>query len=185
MAGWSGVGASGATAGALVFFGVGFGLALAGAAAACPEFGCFFASVTLLLALELVGAVPVPAANGLAEPAPPPGFCSIPVLIGLLLFAGVGEVVAAGTPVCVPPGVFGAFGSTFGTLGSLFDRMSAARMGAGPEAAERELSVISVITSTSSNRLRSAAGLILITRKGSFSRSSVAPITVPTAYPLG
>jgi len=122
---------SGDTVGTLVFFGVGFGLALAGAAVAPPEPGCFFTSVIALLALELVGAVPVPAANGFAEPAPPPGFCSIPGLQACCPLLGVGEAVAAGTLAAALPGVFGAFGSCLGTLGNLCDRISAARIGAG------------------------------------------------------
>ena len=108
--------------------------------------------------------------QGLAWPVPTAGFCSVPAPRGLL-FAGVGEAFGAGTPV--PPGAFGAFGSSLGTLGSRCERMSAARMGSGPLEAERELSAISVMTSTSSSRLRSAAGLILMARNGSLSWSGV------------
>ena len=114
------------------------------------------------------------------------GFCSVAAPAGFVVLTGVGvgDGVAPGTPFVVPPGSFGAFGSCLGTLGNLCERMSAARMGAGPVAVCVS-SAILVITSTSSSRLRLAAGLILMARNGSLSLSGVDEITVPTAYPLG
>jgi hypothetical protein len=113
-----------------------------------------------------------------------PGFCSVAASAGFVALTGVGDGVAPGAPVVGPPGLFGAFGSCLGTLGNLCERMSAARMGAGP-ADGCASSIIFVITSTSSRRLRLAAGLILMARNGSLSLSGVDEITVPTAYPLG
>jgi len=190
--GWASVLESAAVPGILAVFGVAFAFGgavppesvpLTGLGRACPGLGCFFVSVPVLLVADGAAAVPAPVAAGFDVPLP--DFSSVPVLSSLLLLAGVGEDVPAGTAGGKAPGVLGAFGSCLGTLGSLCDRMSAARMGAGPDAADRELSAISVMTSTSSNRVRSAAGLILITRNGSLSWSAMVPITVPTAYPLG
>jgi hypothetical protein len=115
-----------------------------------------------------------------------PDFCSVTSPAGFVALTGVGDgdAVAPGAPVVVPPGTFGAFGSCLGTLGNLCERMSAARMGAGP-ANGCVSSIIFVIISTSSSRLRLAAGLILMARNGSLSLSGVDEITVPTAYPLG
>src|SRR5205814_8646796 len=122
---------------------------------------------------------PVPAVGGFHGLAAIPGFCSVPVRL-----TGVGEDVAAGAPVVVPPGIFGALGSCLETLGNLCERMSAARMGADPSPAFVS-SAILVMTRTSSSRLRSAAGLILMAKNGSLSLSGVDEITLPTAYPLG
>ena len=110
--------------------------------------------------------------------------CSVAAPAGVGVLTGVGDGVAPGTAVVVPPGTFGAFGSGLGTLGNLCERMSAARMGAGPVAVWVS-SPILVMTSTSSSRFRLAAGLILIARNGSLSLSGVDEMTVPTAYPLG
>lgn len=112
------------------------------------------------------------------------GFCSVAAPAGLGVLTGVGDGVAPGAPVVVPPGTFGALGSCLGMLGSLCERMSAARMGADPVAVCVS-SAILVMTRTSSSLLRSAAGLILMAKKGSLSLSGVDEITVPTAYPLG
>lgn len=103
-----------------------------------------------------------------------------PVVVAPVLAAPV-----ATPPGAVPPGILGAFASCLGTLGSLCARMSAARMGAGPAVTVDASSAIFVTTMTSSSRLRSAAGLILMTRKGSLSRSTAELMTVPTEYPLG
>lgn len=133
--------------------------------------------------VELGVAVPGPVSGGFHW-TPLPFFWSAVATAGFGALAGVGEGVAPGTPVVVAPGAFGAFGSCLGTLGSLWERMSAARIGSGPVAV-RESSTILVMTKTSSSRLRSAAGLILMAKNGSLSRSGVDEITVPTAYPLG
>jgi hypothetical protein len=154
-----------------------FGEPVAGAVVPVPTGGAFNG-----LGAGFAAAVPL---SGGFCPAIP-GFCSVaaPAGLGVLTGVGDGDAVAAGAPVVVPPGTFGAFGSCLGTLGNLCERMSAARMGAGP-ANGCVSSVIFVIISTSSSRLRLAAGLILMARNGSLSLSGVDEITVPTAYPLG
>ena len=124
MALGSGVAELGATAGVWVFFGVG------------PDNGVFFASAPVLPGAVLVKGDPVADVGGFTDPVTAAGFWLDPAFAGLLALAGVGEAFANGVPGCVPPGVFGAFGSTLGTLGRRCDKMSAARMGSGPADAE-------------------------------------------------
>jgi hypothetical protein len=153
-----------------------FGEPVAGTVAPVPTGGGFNG-----LGVGFAAAVPLSGGFWTAIPV-----CSVAAPAGFVALTGVGagDAVAAGAPVVVPPGTFGAFGSCLGTLGNLCERMSAARMGAGP-ANGCVSSVIFVIISTSSSRLRLAAGLILMARNGSLSLSGVDEITVPTAYPLG
>ena len=95
VAGWSGVVESGATAGVLAFFGVGFGLA---GVLAEPwrwlesvRVGCFFASAPVYSAPYSSGQFQFrPLAASQSQP-PLPGFCSIPVLTGLLTFGWRGR----------------------------------------------------------------------------------------------
>src|SRR5262249_33231143 len=54
------------------------------------------------------------------------------------------------------PGALGAFASGLGMLGKRWESISAARMGTEPEATDEWLSPVSVMTSTSSRRRRSA-----------------------------
>jgi hypothetical protein len=162
-----------------------------GVAVAVPVAGRFGEPVAGTVAPVLTGggfnglgvgfAAAVPLSGGFWTAIP---VCSVAAPAGFVALTGVGDgdAVAAGAPVVVPPGTFGAFRSCLGTLGNLCERMSAARMGAGP-ANGCASSVIFVIISTSSSRLRLAAGLILMARNGSLSLSGVDEITVPTAYP--
>src|SRR5262249_36048617 len=119
-------------------------------------------------------------------------FWFVAVPAGFLVASGAmavpaGFLAASGTAGVggAAPRVLGEFGSCLGMLGKRWERISAARIGAEPGAADGLLSPVSMTTSTSSKRRRSAEGLILILRNGSLSRSGTALLTVPTDKPLG
>ena len=98
------------------------------------------------------------------------GFCSVPVFRGLL--AGVGEDFAAGT-LRYHLGFSAHWDQPWARLAAFGTECPRRAWAPAQLAADRELSPISVMTSTSSNRLISAAGLILIIRNGSLSWSGV------------
>jgi hypothetical protein len=109
-----------------------------------------------------------------------------PLGLGLLVEPGAACVVGAGKifrPLVGGGGLLGSSGGLSGTEGRRCARMSAARIGAAPSAKEGCFSSSCVITSTSSRRLKSAAGFTRILRKSSGPGETF--VTVPTGKPLG
>src|SRR5580692_3936211 len=110
-------------------------------------------------------------------PLAPPGLAT-PLAVGVAL--GAVKIVS---PLVGGGGLFGSSGGRSGTEGNRCARMSAARIGEPPSATDGSFSSCCVITSTSSRRLKSTAGLTRILRKSSGPGETL--VTVPTGKPLG